>query len=241
MWRKTQHKKRQRQRQRGGLFTRKANTKAKSLHHNLDKATCPDKDVPCEIFDTKLDGTINPMWMTCINKRGIKYHIKYITPANMLIKSVESFQIPHFNVETPEGVIECKLKIEDKFVSCFLKICGEWYAIMRLFGKTLNDGVLALTVRNRAYYRLNMSHIDLDEKTGVVRFKTPDVINKTNEWYLLATKRTPILNIAEKVWQNVDRNHNVEVFRVLNTFRIQKVIGNVAKYQALGELGSIAT
>jgi len=223
---------------RGGLFTRHRQSLSKSKHHNLEMSACPDKDVSCDTLDTKLDGAINPTWMTCLSKRGVKYHIKYVTPANMFIKSIESAQIPHFNVETPEGVMECKLKIENKFVSCFLKICGEWYAIMRLLGKTINTGVLAMTVRNRAYYRLDTKYIDIDEKNGLVKI-AKDAIDATEHgWYILMTKKTPGLVINDKVWEPVDRAHNVEVFRVLNTFRIQKLLGNSAKYYALGEAAS---
>jgi hypothetical protein len=229
------------------MHTRKSNQKSIlkrndfTRRHNIEMSACPDKDVPCDTMDTKLDGAINPTWMTCITKRGVKYHIKYVTPANMFVKSIESAQIPHFNVVAPDGasVMECKLKIENKFVSCFLKICGEWYAIMRLLGKTINTGVLAMTVRNRAYYRLDTKYIDIDEKTGLVKF-AKDAIEKTeNGWYILMTKKTPGLILGNKVWEPVDRAHNGEVFRVLNTFRIQKLIGNSMKYYAMGEAASV--
>lgn len=219
----------------GGLFTRRK-PETKSKRHVIQQSACNKKDVPCDIFDTRVDGTINPMWHTCLKKRGINYHIKYITPANMLIKSVESAQIPHFNVAMTTNLpAEYKLKIEDKFVSCFLKICGEWYAVMRLFGKTLNDGILALTVRNRVFYRVNTERIKINEETGVISI-SPESVKQTNEYYIFKTKQTPILNISISAVEHVDRKHNEEVFRVLNTFRIQKIVGNAMKYNALGEL-----
>lgn len=228
---------------RGGFFSRRQASPTK--RHTINMSACPNKDVKCDIFDTQLDGKVNPSWMTCINKRGVKYHIKYVTPANMLIKSIESVQIPHFNVaglttaqQQQQGAIECKLKIENKFIGCFALICGEWYAIMRLLGKTINTGVLAMTVRNRAYYRLNTKYIQIDEATSAIKF-APDAIKQSDESYILSTKKTPILNLDAKVWEHVDREHNVEVFRVLNTFRIQKLVANVMKYQALGEIASI--
>ncbi len=231
-----------RKRQRGGLFSRKTSL---TKRHTINMSSCPDKDVACDILDTQLDGKINPSWMTCISKRGVKYHIKYVTPSNMFIKSIESTQIPHFNVaglttaqQQQQGAIECKLKIENKFIACFALICGEWYAIMRLLGKTINTGVLAMTVRNRAYYRLNTKYIQIDEATSAVKL-APDAMKQSDEFYILSTKKTPILNLDPKVWEHVDREHNVEVFRVLNTFRIQKLVANVMKYHALGEVASI--
>ena len=122
---------------------------------------CMNYNKSCPTFDTQLTNTknvknkINPTWKTCIyayadNKYEINYHIFYITPQNVIIKSIDSIQIPEFTVNGRKHTI----MIEDKYISCFVLICGEWYAIMRLFGTTLNTELLARTEKNRAFYKL---------------------------------------------------------------------------------------
>ena len=116
----------------------------------------------------------------------------------MAIKSIESLQVPEFIVKLPteNEPIKCKIMIEDKYVGCFLNVCGQWYAIMRLFGTTLNTGILALTETNKAYYRVKNIEIDAkDPETGSSLITIPQgSYTESEEDLTLATSKTQIIN-----------------------------------------------
>jgi hypothetical protein len=76
-----------------------------------ENTNCPDATVSCNILDKQFKGKLNPTWNTCINMNGIYNHIIYITSTNVLIKSIETLQIPEFYVKLPDEIIN--IEIED--------------------------------------------------------------------------------------------------------------------------------
>lgn len=192
---------------------------------------CINEKTPCNTLDTQLPSTLNQVWNTCIHMNGINNHILYVTPKNVAIKSIETIQIPEFFVKYGKMEVNAyKIMIEDKYVGCFLKICGDWYAMMRLFGKTLNTSFLARTEKNRVFYKLNIKNILTDNGTLTFRIKTAEHQEPKKFW--LSTSTTPIIKIKDEFVENIDKSKLVNgkvVFNVLQRFRQQKLFGNEAK------------
>jgi hypothetical protein len=168
---------------------------------------------------------------------GIYNHIVYITPTNVLIKSIESLQIPEFYVKFPNDTTstKCNIMIEDKYISCFLFICGEWYVMMRLFGKTLNTQYFARTEKNKVFYKLKNIYIDLDttnpENSGDGSILIPgESYSEFNNSRLLSTSNTTKeIKLSENYFTNVNKNNDAKMFNVLQRFRQEKLYANNLK------------
>jgi hypothetical protein len=181
----------------------------------------------CNIFDSyliKADKNSNNCWRTCIQQNGVKNDILYITPINVLIKSIETIQHPDFlatlDRSEPKKI---KMMIEGKYINCFLKIQDKWYAIMRLFGTTLNTGIFAFTEKNKAFYRLNNIDIDLRSTVddhvvgnGLIQLNSSQFIQKNQD-----------VNINPEFFQNITSQDSV--YDLLRNFRLQKIHGNAEK------------
>ena len=199
---------------------------------------CPNSQVNCNLLDKHYTegNKLNETWDTCINMNGINNHIIYITSKNVLIKSVETPQVPEFvvklaNTGEPQT---CKIMIEDKYIACFLKICGQWYAMMRLFGKTLNTGVLARTEKNKVFYRINNIDIDAnDPSNGTGLIVIPKDSYKESDFSpFFSTSKTKVIELNDKCFENINKQSG-NVFNVLQRFRQQKLIANEAKNEVL--------
>jgi hypothetical protein len=91
----------------------------------------------------------NNIWKTCISQDNKKNIIYYITPKNVIIKSVDTYQIPKFLVNKNGKKSQFKFQIgkENRYISCFLLIDKEWYAITIIPN--------SFVYSNRLYYKLN--------------------------------------------------------------------------------------
>ena len=197
-------------------------------------------DKTCPILDTQLTNTknvtnkINPTWKTCIysyaeNKYEINYHIFYITPQNVVIKSIDSIQIPEFTVNGKKHTI----MIEDKYISCFLLICGEWYAIMRLFGTTLNTELLARTEKNRAFFKLPP-----EININYVKEPSPHkhtIITIPSSVYTLVNENDSIktIKLNDNVVKNINRETDLLAYGVLSEFFSQKIFADSIKEEVV--------
>jgi hypothetical protein len=213
--------------------TKKMSGTAKGIESN-----CPDTQVNCNLLDKHYTegNKSNEVWDTCINMNGINNHIIYVTSKNVLIKSVETLQVPEFVVKF-EGDDEprtCKIMIEDKYIACFLKICGQWYAMMRLFGKTLNTGYLARTEKNKVFYRISNMEIDAnDPSNGTGLIKIPkDSYKDSDSTPIFSTSSTKVIELTDKCFENINKQTG-NVFNVLQRFRQQKLAANDAKYHVI--------
>ena len=197
--------------------------KTKKYYGGNDWKSCFRADDPCDLLDTQHSPKVNNLWNTCIKENGVNNHILYITPLNnLLIKDIETMRVPIFQINNKI----CKIQIEDKFVGSFLNICGKWYAIMRLFGKTLNTGVFARTERNKVFYELKF--INVNEETGSIN------IDKFTEYYktlLFSNNKVPIIKLNNDTFTNIRKDN--DVFNILQKFRRQKIIGNTIKENLL--------
>jgi hypothetical protein len=201
-------------------------------------SNCPNSQVNCNLFDKHYTegNKLNETWDTCINMNGINNHIIYITSKNVAIKSVETPQVPEFVVkfEGEDDPRTCKIMIEDKYIACFLKICGQWYAMMRLFGKTLNTGYLARTEKNKVFYRISNIEIDANDTSNVTGLiKIPkDSYKDSDANPFFSTSSTKVIELTDKCFENINKQ-SVNVFNVLQRFRQQKLAANEAKYQII--------
>ena len=111
--------------------------------------------------------------------------------------------------------------IENKYVGCFLKIQDThtntytWYAIMRLFGTTINTGFFALTEKNKAYYKIKYFDIEPD---GSILLQNYSINPNTNT---IKLDNNSVTNISKTSFE----------FGLLQNFRNQKIFANAEKKQ----------
>jgi len=221
------------------VFRKRSRKMQGGLAQVNDWQSCPNAKLACNWFDKHYtaNGKLNETWDTCIDMNGIKNHIIYITSQNVAIKSIESLQVPEFIVKLPteNEPIKCKIMIEDKYVGCFLNVCGQWYVIMRLFGTTLNTGMLALTETNKAYYRVKNIEIDAnDPETGSSLITIPQgSYTESNDTPTLATSKTQIIKLNDNCFTNINKED--DTFNVLQRFRQQKIWANAEKQELASE------
>jgi hypothetical protein len=222
------------------VFRKRSRKMRGGLAQVNDWQSCPNAKLACNWFDKHYtaNGKVNETWDTCIDMNGIKNHIIYITSQNVAIKSIESLQVPEFKVKLPteNEPIKCKIMIEDKYVGCFLNICGQWYVIMRLLGTTINTGMLALTETNKAYYRITNIEIDAkDPETGSSLITIPQgSYTESNESPTLATSSTPVIKLNDSCFKNINKED--DTFNVLQRFRQQKIWANAEKQEVAANL-----
>jgi hypothetical protein len=193
-------------------YTKKRYFKKGGEYNNND---CPDSNVECKWFDQQFKGKLNPSWNTCISMNDIYNHIIYVTSVNVLIKSVETLQIPEFYVKFSDNPnnAKCKIMIEDKYVNCFIYLCGKWYAMMRLFGTTVNVEYLARTEKNRAFFELKNIDVNLDtknpENSGDSVILIPsDSYSEENKSQLLSTDDSvKIIKLSDSNVTNINKNN----------------------------------
>lgn len=215
------------------------NTSSRNTTTPAVNSSCPDANVKCNFLDKQFQGKVNQTWNTCINMNGIYNHVLYITPNNVLIKSIETSQVPEFKVKLDTQPISCKIMIEDKYVSCFLFICNEWYVMMRLWGKTINVGYFARTEANKAFYKLKNVEVDLDTKnpdngSGIISFPTGKY-NEVNNSIILSTSNTKVIQLNNDCFTNVNKSNNPNAFNVLQRFRQEKLFANYEKKEVAQE------
>jgi len=205
------------------------------------ESNCPNAQVNCNLLDKHYTegNKLNETWDTCINMNGINNHIIYITSKNVLIKSVETPQVPEFVVKLADNPDSqsCKIMIEDKYIACFLKICGQWYAMMRLFGKTLNTGMLARTEKNKVFYRINNIDIDANDPsngTGLIAIPK-DSYKESDSSPFFSTSRTKVIELHDKCFENINKQSG-NVFNVLQRFRQEKLVANEAKNEVVNDV-----
>ena len=198
--------------------------------------TC-DVCVNIDWFDELYTSRINSVWKTCINMNDRYNKIIYVTQKNVFIKSVETLQIPEFQVylDPLNNNIPCKIMIEDKYINCFLFICGDWYAMMRLFGTTINTGHFARTEKNKAFYKLNntiLLDVISSNNFGLIQIM-PNTYTEVKKITVLDTSDTKIILLNQNVVENINKSSLVngeKVFNILQRFRQQKVYANDAKH-----------
>lgn len=223
---------------RGGLQPVQSTQSLTLKNQPQSKIVCAGSDIPCRVLDTQYTGKLNQTWDTCINMNGINNHILYLTPNNVIIKSIETAQIPEFNIITNKNKVPtaCKIMIEDKYVSCFLFICGNWYAIMRLLGKTINTEYFARTEKNRAFFKLSGITVDIDlnnpnNGSGLITIPR-NLYTNVKKTHILSTSSSPVIQLTPNSFTNINKQSIVndqKVFNVLQRFRQQKLFANNEK------------
>jgi len=156
-------------------------------------------------------------------------------------------QIPQFMIGLGESQppVSCKVMIEDKFVSCFLLICNEWYVIMRLFGKTLNRMYFARTEKNKVFYKLkniniNASDPNVGNGTGLITFPTNSYTELNISYIMTTDKNSKHILLKEDFFTNINKKNSPQVFKVLQRFRQQKIFANAQKQAAAQDAAEFA-
>jgi pectate lyase len=215
----------------------------KKLKGGNQEPSCLDANRKCDTLDTHYTDKVkvNESWKTCITKNGVYNHIIYITPKNVVIKSIETQQIPEFVVKLPseEGHLNCKLRFQskNKYIACFLNICNEWYAMMRLFGSTLNTGFFASHKSHGTFQKIHHIHIDFHPKnpkegSGLIHIPE-NYYEKVNETKLMSTSSSPTIYLKDECFSDVT---DERILNVLKAFRNQKLFANIEKRDAAGDV-----
>jgi hypothetical protein len=218
-----------------GGYSNNNNDNNNNKNNNNDN--CPDSNVECKWLDQQFKGKLNPSWNTCISMNGIYNHIIYVTSVNVLIKSVETLQIPEFYVKFSDNPnnTKCKIMIEDKYVNCFIYLCGKWYAMMRLFGTTVNVEYLARTEKNRAFFELKNIDVNLDTKNpensgdGVILIPSNSYTEENKSQVLSTDNSAKIIKLSDNNVININKSNDVKAFNTLQRFRQQKLYANNVK------------
>lgn len=190
---------------------------------------CPDINKKCDLFDTQLKNRVNQTWVTCINLNGKYNHILYLTPNNVIIKSIDSQQIPEFKAELGNGEETCKIMIEGRFVSCFLLICGEWYAIMR--------AEYSLSFRNffsskGLYYKLKNIKIDADinkqnSGTSLIKIDKKHYVEVKKNYVLTTSSNSKNIELVSDSFVSIYKAS--PILNLISNFWLQKKMANQAK------------
>jgi hypothetical protein len=192
--------------------------------------------LPCNLLDKQYTGKLNQVWDTCIRMNDVNNHMIYVTPFNLIIKSIENLQIPEFHVSIQNNTpMPTNIMIEDKYVNCFVYYCGHWYAMMRLFGKTINTGHLARTEKNRAFFRLSnnitIDSIDPSLGTGLINVISHfDIVSNDHK---LKTGNSQVIKLRDETVTNINKSNKIYTFNVLQRFRQEKFAANTGKISFL--------
>lgn len=262
-YKKSNSKKNKRQRGKITHRNRRTHQSEKSLYiggvKNISECVDGQDNSECSYTDTQISNIHNSLWKTCISKNYHKYNIGtqkilYITPINTFIKSVETIQIPKFNISINGEIGSYPIKIDNKYINCFLRICGKWYAIMRLFGHVFFSEFLARNEKMKTFYRIS-DQITFNIENGLITISTPgnpalpsSQLHKDKESIdrvqivekkkiLHVFKKVPTILLPKSYYENINKNNgelvddkNIHlVYWILNTFRTQKMIATSLK------------
>jgi hypothetical protein len=167
----------------------------------------------------------------------------FITQLNANIRSLDTMQIPKFvfdiNISGDVRELELSIMIEDKYINCFVYHCGNWYAIMRIWGLSLQPDIGILKKNTDAfnlYYKLINISFDFDvnkptEGTSIITvdsenfviFNDGNSIKLKPQCFELIQKETiidgetKIYNILED-FRNSEIYNNQEKFKIVNAW-----------------------
>ena len=196
----TRHtKKRQKKRQKTGQKKRGGQTSKKQTDSK-----------ECRILDEQLPYKSNNIWKTCIYQNG-KNIIYYITPKNVIVKSISTYQIPKFVLNVNGAENQFKIKIDDQFVSCFIYLHSQWYAITIIANSFIFENI--------RYYRVN--NLFRLDATGKLHF---------------AKVANEIINVDKKYYSPVSTKS--ETYNLLNNFTTQKLIARDVKEIVAVDVGT---
>lgn len=188
--------------------TRSLKSKKSGKSKQRTSKTHESKQHSCNIIDTQLNYKSNNIWKTCIHKNAKNNIIYYITPKNVIIKSISTIQIPEFVLELNGKEQQCKIKIEDKFVSCFIYVNKRWHVI------TITSNTFIF--ENMRYYLLVDKLFKLNNAGKIILSTHQMVLNDT-------------INVNNNDYTPVSTDSSV--YKILKEFTFQKLIGTVAKLE----------
>lgn len=169
---------------------------------------------------------VNTVKEDIANIGNIQTKILYIIPKNVLIESVETIQQPLFEVFVNNSNISSKIKIEHRYINCFVYLCGEWYALMRLPERLHRPAI----IDDKTFYKLKHISVDIDMQNGengTGRIIIPDNTYTYKKGWLSSGK----FSLTPDSYVVITPNHSV--FAPLYYFRLKKVGYNIGKRLAV--------
>ena len=185
----------------------------KTLHSKTQKNRCKD-DIGCEIKHFRKHKYPNQIWNTCIDVDGKIHHILYLTPKNVIIKSIDTYQIPTFVVRMEKTQVTCSFTFDGNYVSCFLRHCGSWYILLIQKNSMVYNDFL--------YYKIKHTKNVLN-KDGELSFKLD---------MFMDTPNSPVLELKPEYLEEVSQRS--PFWKVLQKFKFEK---NIAR--DLKEIGAL--
>jgi hypothetical protein len=192
---------------------------------------CKD-DIDCSIANFREQNYANQIWNTCIKYDGKTYHILYVTPTNVIIKSTDTFQVPIFVAKMNLARIECNIAFtpvcnesffrfsfrgtkrcnKKHYVSCFLRNCGTWYVVM----------IQAYSLWYNVFLFYKIKHVkNLLNRAGELIFKPDMFMNLT------ADSIPKELTLNPKYLEEIMETS--PIFDLLHKFLFEKDVANFGK------------
>ena len=187
----------------------------------------------CEVVQNyklnKYKNKSNTVKEEIIKLGNIDTKIIYVIPKNVMIESVDTLQKPIFNIFINNTNMSSKIKIEKRYINCFVCLCGEWYAMMRIYNERIVRGAYYMDY-TKLFYKLHNIHVDIDinnPENGTGRIIISDNIY-THKKELFSSGK---LVLVPESYTVITEKHSI--YMPLHQFRNLKVLGNSAKYLAI--------
>jgi hypothetical protein len=190
--------------------------------------------INCEVVQNyklnKYKNKSNTVKEEIIKIGDIDTKIIYVIPKNVMIESVDTLQKPVFNIFVNNTNMSSKMKIEKRYINCFVYLCGEWYAMMRVFNERIFRSAYYTNYTEKIFYKLNNIYVDIDinnPENGTGKIIIPDNIYTHKKGLFSSGK----LVLVPESYTVITEKHSI--FMPLYQFRNLKVLGNVGKYIAI--------
>lgn len=190
---------------------------------------CPLHDVE-RYYDRKVNPSgkyYNQYHKMCV----FEFIIYYVTPKYYIEPNLESIITSKFSMllgNSPE-IVSRKVKIENKYVSSFVQIDNDWYAVMRVLWTS--DSLVFSHVKHRVFFKLS-PNVLRRKNNGLLEF------SKSESYELLSgdtikIKDNYVENIAAEEgsvnctfsickYTNLEKEKN-KIFMILDTFRFSHI------------------
>jgi len=175
------------------------------------------------------------------------YNIEYIIPTVLFLKDPNSTIIPYFNVnlndngkkteEVASFQIEVPNSTQKKFIEYLICIDGEWYAMMRIYGLGLNEGVFA-TWTNTIFFKINNNWFNLTDNSINLKLNTDvikmplsslNIFQRVVNIQELTNGNQIILKLSSGTYTPITSG---EIYYILRQFRNEQLINAGVKEEA---------
>jgi len=112
------------------------------------------------LFDTEITGKKNKTWESAITDGATAIKVTFLTAINQWQRALETSNSLEFIVKLVNEE-RVQIMIKNRYIACFINLCGEWYAIMRLYGTVVSPIMLSgLNTPSDTFYKLKDVAVD---------------------------------------------------------------------------------